>query len=87
MANQAEAPAETEVQAETPAEQAPTIDDVTTFWNEVITVWHDGFMGIDISKILVALAIFAVFLILRGLLRQIYPAHAQSLDKAFRNRH
>lgn len=38
------------------------------FWSEVVDVWQHGFMGIDIGKILAALAIFSVFLLLRGVL-------------------
>ncbi len=39
-----------------------------TFWNEVIDVWQNGFMGVDIGQIIIALAIFGVFLVLRGVL-------------------
>ncbi len=37
-----------------------------TLLNEVISVWENGFMGVDIGKIIVAITIFAAFLILRG---------------------
>ena len=40
----------------------------TDLWAEVILVWENGFMGIDIGKIIFALAIFTFFLVLRGLL-------------------
>tara|TARA_R110001592_G_scaffold20926_9_gene84643 strand:+ start:28495 stop:29799 length:1305 start_codon:yes stop_codon:yes gene_type:complete len=48
----------------------PAVGDknMTSFWQEVVSVWHDGFMGVDIGKILIALMIFTAFLILRGLL-------------------
>jgi MscS family membrane protein len=35
------------------------------FWSLVVDVWHQGFMGVDIGHLLVALAIFVGFLILR----------------------
>ncbi len=38
------------------------------FWAEVVDVWNNGFLGIDIGKIIVALGIFSIFLILRGVL-------------------
>lgn len=36
------------------------------FWAEVVDVWNNGFFGIDIGKIIVALGVFSIFLILRG---------------------
>ncbi|MGH1402781.1 MAG: mechanosensitive ion channel family protein [Alphaproteobacteria bacterium] len=42
------------------------IDNLSLFWDEVVTVWNDGFMGVDIGRILLALVVFAAFLILRG---------------------
>ena len=47
---------------------APIQEDITTFWGEVVTVWHNGFMGIDVGNIILAVGIFTIFLILRGLL-------------------
>jgi MscS family membrane protein len=41
-------------------------DQSQTFINEVISVWENGFMGVDIGKLILAIAIFAAFLILRG---------------------
>jgi MscS family membrane protein len=35
------------------------------FWSLVVDVWHQGFMDVDIGRLLVALAIFVGFLILR----------------------
>ena len=35
------------------------------FWTLVVDVWESGLLGIDIGKILVAVAIFVAFLILR----------------------
>ncbi|MGH1457006.1 MAG: mechanosensitive ion channel family protein [Alphaproteobacteria bacterium] len=42
------------------------IEQSQTLWNEVLSVWYNGFMGVDIGKIIVALLIFSVFLFLRG---------------------
>ncbi len=42
-------------------------EQVKALWVEVIDVWENGFMGVDIGKIIVALAIFAVFLVIRGI--------------------
>ena len=36
-------------------------------WAETVDVWQHGFMGVDISKIIIALLIFAGFLLIRGL--------------------
>lgn len=41
-------------------------EQLNAFWDEVTTVWHNGFMGVDIGNIIIALAIFAAFLFLRG---------------------
>jgi len=37
------------------------------FWAEVLDVWQHGLMGVDVGSILVALLIFAGFLLFRGL--------------------
>lgn len=37
------------------------------FWRLVVEVWRDGVFGIDVGMIVVAIGIFAVFLLLRGL--------------------
>jgi len=37
-------------------------------WGEFLNVWHNGFMGVGISNILISLLVFAVFLVLRGVL-------------------
>ncbi len=39
-----------------------------SLWEELLNVWNNGFMGIDIGSIIVALLIFGAFLILRGVL-------------------
>lgn len=38
------------------------------FWDLVVEVWRTGVFGIDIGQIIIALTIFTVFLILRGLI-------------------
>ena len=43
-------------------------DTVISIWDEVVNVWQNGFMGIDIGKIIVALFILSIFLVLRGLI-------------------
>ncbi len=43
-------------------------DQTADIWQEFLTVWHNGFMGMDVGKIIVALGILAFFLILRGVL-------------------
>ena len=37
------------------------------FWEQVVDVWQHGFMGVDVGKIIVAIAILGLFLIFRGL--------------------
>lgn len=46
-------------------------------WTEVMDVWTHGFMGVDIGSILTALAIFAGFMIVRGLFSKyvVYRLH------------
>ncbi|MEM6780964.1 MAG: mechanosensitive ion channel family protein [Pseudomonadota bacterium] len=50
-----------------------TIDDikeigsVRDLWTETVDIWQHGFMGVDIGKMLTAIAIFVGFLFLRGL--------------------
>ena len=57
---------------ETPNSEITTADilptEIHTFWEEVVGVWQNGFMGVDIGRIIVALGIFTIFLILRGVL-------------------
>ncbi|MBI1301830.1 MAG: mechanosensitive ion channel [Alphaproteobacteria bacterium] len=44
-------------------------------WSEVVDVWNNGFMGVNIGQILVALLILAGFLVLRGLLTKYILYH------------
>ncbi len=43
-----------------------TMEQLKAFWAEVADVWHNGFLGIDIGSIVLALCIFGAFLVLRG---------------------
>ncbi len=43
------------------------IDSLAALWAETVDVWQHGFMGVDIGKIIIALVIFAGFMLLRGL--------------------
>jgi len=49
-------------------ETTDPIKEAASFWNEVVSVWENGFMGVDIGNILIAIIIFALFLFLRGVL-------------------
>ncbi len=46
-------------------------------WIETIDVWQHGFMGVDISRIIVALCILFAFLLIRGLFGRYVLIHAQ----------
>ena len=61
-----------------------TEDNLKLFWEEVEEVWHDGFMGVDVGNIVIALAIFTGFMVIRGLFSKyvLYRLHqwTQSSD-------
>lgn len=44
------------------------IEQLNVFWALVAEVWHEGFLGVDIGSGVIAVGIFFVFLVLRGLL-------------------
>lgn len=44
-----------------------SIQTLEDFWGEVVDVWEHGFMGVDVGKIIVAIAILGGFLLIRGL--------------------
>lgn len=48
---------------------------LSTFWDEVLTVWNNGFMGVNIGQLIVAIIVFAAFLVLRGAFTK-YVLHA-----------
>ncbi len=66
------------------ADKQTATDSVTVYtdnlWSEVIDVWHNGFMGINVGQIIVALGVFSIFLILRGVLSKyiLHTLHAWS---------
>jgi len=45
-----------------------TLELLNNFWTEVQNVWENGFMGVDIGRIVIALGIFLAFLVVRGLI-------------------
>lgn len=51
--------------ADTQKTPPTVIEQSEQFWQEVVSVWHNGFMGVDIGKLIVATIIFAAFLVLR----------------------
>ena len=44
------------------------MQDLQKFWGLVVEVWDQGFLGVDIARIGIAILVFALFLFLRGLL-------------------
>jgi MscS family membrane protein len=42
-------------------------ENISNLWLETLDVWQHGFMGINISKIIIAVLIFAGFLLIRGI--------------------
>jgi len=44
-----------------------TLKTLNAFWAEVLIVWEQGIMGIDIGRIITAIGIFILFLLIRGL--------------------
>ncbi|MGH1377482.1 MAG: mechanosensitive ion channel family protein [Alphaproteobacteria bacterium] len=66
------------------ADKQTATDNITVYtdnlWSEVIDVWHNGFMGINVGQIIVALGVFSIFLILRGVLSKyiLHTLHAWS---------
>ena len=44
------------------------MQDLQKFWGLVVEVWDQGFLGVDITRIGIAILVFALFLLLRGLL-------------------
>ena len=43
------------------------MQDLDKFWQLVVEVWHDGFVGVDIGLLLTALGILLGFMMIRGL--------------------
>ena len=42
------------------------MDSINLIWNETIDVWQHGFMGVDIGSLIIAVFIFGIFLLIRG---------------------
>lgn len=55
------------------------MQELTDFWNTVVQVWTQGFLGIDISKILTALGILTLAILLRGLFTRIVVTRLRTL--------
>ncbi|WP_282604600.1 mechanosensitive ion channel family protein [Pelagibius sp. Alg239-R121] len=47
------------------------MQELTNFWNTVTEVWTQGYLGIDIGRIVTAIGIIAVAMLLRGLFTRI----------------
>ncbi len=56
----------TEVSRTVTATDLKSINTAEELWRETVDIWQHGFMGVDIGKIIIALAIFAGFLLIRG---------------------
>jgi len=54
------------------------MEQLTEFWGLVEQVWREGYLGVDIGRILVALAIFFGSLVLRGLFTRFVLSFVQS---------
>ncbi len=54
-------------------------------WDQIKTVWHDGLLGVDIGRIIVALGIFFAFLLIRGLFSRYVLAHLHKLSSKTKN--
>ena len=55
------------------------------FWALVVDVWNNGFLGIDIGEILIALAILLGFLVFRRLFTRIVLARLKAWTKRTKN--
>ena len=62
-------------------EQTVTLKDVKNvetldgLWDMTVDIWEHGFMGVDIGKMLIAIAIFGGFLIIRGVFSKYVLSH------------
>lgn len=57
------------------------IDSMSDLWTETIAIWNNGFMGVDIGKMLIAIGIFIGFLIIRGLFSKYILSHFHRLTE------
>lgn len=51
------------------------IESLDDLWGETVDIWQNGFMGVDIGKMLVAIGIFVGFLFIRGLFSKYILTH------------
>lgn len=57
------------------------MDGLKKFWGIVVEVWNEGFLGVDVGKILVAAGIFLLFLIFRQLFTRFVLSFIRSWSK------
>ena len=55
--------------------------DLSEFWNLVTDVWQHGVVGIDVGRMAVALCVFLVFMLLRGLLTRFLMGWLRMMTK------
>ena len=61
------------------------MQDLQKFWGLVIEVWDQGFLGVDVARIGIAILVFALFLLLRGLLTRFVLDWLKMLAKRTRS--
>ena len=61
------------------------MQDLQKFWDLVVEVWDQGFLGVDIARIGIAILVFALFLLLRGLLTRFVLDWLKMLAKRTRS--
>ncbi|MGE4562326.1 MAG: mechanosensitive ion channel family protein, partial [Rhodospirillales bacterium] len=61
------------------------MQDLQKFWGLVVEVWDQGFLGVDIARIGIAILVFALFLLLRGLLTRFVLDWLKMLAKRTRS--
>ena len=61
------------------------MQDLQNFWGLVIEVWDQGFLGVNIARIGIAILVFALFLLLRGLLTRFVLDWLKMLAKRTRS--
>ena len=61
------------------------MQDLQKFWGLVVEVWDKGFLGVDIARIGIAILVFALFLLLRGLLTRFVLDWLKMLAKRTRS--
>ncbi len=61
-------------------QEVTEIDGLDEFWDIVVQVWKNGFMGVDIGQIIIGVLIFAAFMLIRGIFSKyvLHKLHAWS---------